>query len=169
MRKKRIEPKRTAIRLKRMSDSQKGDKGNNWHGGINYKSGYRRIYMPGHPAEDRDHYISEHRYVMEKKLGRFLTKREVVHHINGNRIDNRIENLELFSSRGAHLHQRHEPDRNTMEYKAKISEHNNHMFGRHQTKESNEKRRKAILGQKRTTEQRLHMVAAWKKRKEKVT
>jgi transposase len=43
-----------------------------------------------------------HRFLMEKKLGRKLTFDEVVHHINGNKHDNRVENLEVLS-RGDHL------------------------------------------------------------------
>lgn len=43
-----------------------------------------------------------HRYLMEQKIGRRLEFNEIVHHVNGNKWDNRIENLELVS-RSEHI------------------------------------------------------------------
>ena len=61
------------------------------------KNGYRVINRKGHPnACDAKGWIYEHVVVMSEHLGRPLAKGEAVHHINGIKHDNRIENLELW-------------------------------------------------------------------------
>lgn len=64
-------------------------------GGIN-KDGYKVIYKIGHPAAQKNGRILEHRYIMSEFLKRPLRENENVHHKNGNKLDNRIENLELW-------------------------------------------------------------------------
>ena len=66
------------------------------------KAGYKLIHSPNHPNAVKG-YVLEHRLIVEKKIGRKLKKEEVVHHINDNKTDNKIENLMLFPTNKEHI------------------------------------------------------------------
>lgn len=58
-------------------------------------NGYRMINKPSHPLSDSKGYVREHRLVMEDYLNRYLDEQEVVHHIDEDKLNNSIDNLEL--------------------------------------------------------------------------
>lgn len=55
--------------------------------------GYIVCYIPDHPYASEKGLVMEHRVVMEKELGCYLPKSFDVHHLNGKKDDNRVENL----------------------------------------------------------------------------
>ena len=75
----------------------------NYKGGkITDIRGYVFILNPSHPRVTRLKYVKRANLVMEKKIGRYLHPKEVVHHINGIKNDDRIENLKLFKNNSEH-------------------------------------------------------------------
>lgn len=59
--------------------------------------GYWMIRAIDHPRANAAGYIREHRLVVEKMIGRYLTKDEYIHHKNGIKTDNRLENLTIVA------------------------------------------------------------------------
>jgi hypothetical protein len=64
---------------------------------------YWYVYRPDHPNATKNKCVAEHRLVMETTLGRYLDRREVVHHVDGNPSNNHPDNLMLFASNADHL------------------------------------------------------------------
>lgn len=73
---------------KKMSLIRQREQNPNWKGGKRISNGYYLI-------RSNKKCVLEHRLVMEKHLGRKLKSTEIIHHLNGNKLDNRINNLVL--------------------------------------------------------------------------
>jgi len=71
------------------------ERNNQWNGGVKLNRGYKMVRQKDHPRCNWGGYVFEHILVMEKVVGRHLTRVESVHHKNGVKTDNRPENLEL--------------------------------------------------------------------------
>lgn len=80
-------------------------------------AGYILAYAPKHPNAHKDGYVMLHTVLMEQKIGRYLNADEVVHHINHNKADNRLENLQLMNKKdhqSMHMTERHAKRRNDL-------------------------------------------------------
>lgn len=87
----------------------RGKNNNKWKGGVKiHAHGYRLITSPNHPFKDKQGYVREHRLVMEMYIGRYLEPYEDVHHLDNDKQNNDIGNLELFASRSEHLKKYHQ-------------------------------------------------------------
>ena len=97
---------------KKMSETKSCDfNGLNGYGHTKgHNGGYVLAYVPKHPHAHNDGYVMLHTVLMERQLGRYLTDDEVVHHVNHDRQDNRMENLQLMKKKdhmSMHMKERH--------------------------------------------------------------
>jgi hypothetical protein len=111
-----------AIEFLNRSASKKGEKSPNWHGGkTTNRKGYILRLMRGHPRADKKGYVMEHILVWEEATGISVKKDCCIHHLNGKKDDNRIENLCLMKF-GAHTAFHHLGIHESDETRQKISE-----------------------------------------------
>lgn len=102
--------------------SRKRERGSNWNGGVRVtKRGYRQVLSPEHSRADSSGYVMDHILVWERETGFPVPDGCCIHHLNGNKSDNRIENLCLMSF-GSHTTFHHLGKRHSEETKQKIRE-----------------------------------------------
>lgn len=114
--------KNEVIEFLNRSNARKRDKSSNWKGGYRTTSkGYRQILMPNHKRADSSGYVMEHIVVYEKESGIEIPDGCCIHHLNGIKNDNRIENLCMMTN-SAHTVFHHTGAKRSNETKKKISE-----------------------------------------------
>ncbi len=101
-----IKSEKQRLHLEKLNKNQKEKNNRNWKGGKKKHQGYLMVLCKRHPRANKEGYIYEHILIVEKELNRYILKNEVVHHKNGIKDDNRIENLKLTTV-GKHIKEEH--------------------------------------------------------------
>lgn len=110
------------IKFQNRSKAHSGEKSAKWNGGTRTtRSGYRQILYPEHPRADGDGYVMEHILVWEQATGVTVPLNCCIHHLNGNKSDNRIQNL-CMMQHTAHTVFHHTGAKRTAEARRKMSE-----------------------------------------------
>ena len=86
---------------------RKGKDCPNWKGGIKIakhkNTSYVMVYMPEHLKSDINGYVYEHRLIVEKEFNCEIPDRSVIHHVDGNGLNNDLTNLMVFKSNAEHI------------------------------------------------------------------
>lgn len=114
--------KTSEIEFLNRSIANKGEKARHWNGGKRMtRAGYRQILCPEHPRADSSGYVMEHILVWEAATGVAVPNNCCIHHLNGDKTDNRIQNL-CMMQRSAHTVHHHEGAKRSAETRKRISE-----------------------------------------------
>lgn len=110
------------IKFLNRSKAKSGKNASNWNGGVRRTSkGYIQILMPEHKRADKGGYVMEHIVVYEKATGIEVPRNCCIHHLNGIKNDNRIENLCMMTN-SAHTIYHHTGQKRSEETRKRISE-----------------------------------------------
>lgn len=102
--------------------ARKGSCSSTWNGGIRITShGYRQILRPEHPRADKSGYVIEHIVIFEEETGISIPDHCCIHHLNGDKSDNRISNL-CMMTHGGHTTFHHTGNKLSEETKNKIKQ-----------------------------------------------
>lgn len=102
---RKLSPEQAKKVTAHLKDYRWGNKNPNWKGGIvKTDSGYLFVRIDKHPRRNSGGYVGIHILELEKKIGRYLAKDEVCHHIDENKLNNHPDNLQLmtFSEHSRH-------------------------------------------------------------------
>ena len=114
--------KSKTIEFENRSKARKGEKGANWKGGIKKNAkGYNLVLMPDHRRAGKGGYVLEHILVFERECGIIIPDNCCIHHLNGIKDDNRIENL-CMMTHSAHTVLHHKGSVRSEKTREKISE-----------------------------------------------
>jgi flagellar basal body rod protein FlgC len=98
--------KRSVKETRCKSCAHKGVRHHRWNGGQKNSHGYIRVKNPDHPHADENGYVQKSHLVWETANGRLVKKGEIIHHIDGSRDNDVIENLQLMT-RSKHMSLHH--------------------------------------------------------------
>ena len=108
------------------SEARSGEKSSKWKGGVTTtRNGYRRRLNRNHPRADKQGYVMEHILVWEEATGIPVPINCCIHHLNGIKSDNRIENL-CMMQHAAHTVFHHTGAKRSEETKEKIRKAKEH-------------------------------------------
>lgn len=62
-------------------------------------AGRHAVYVPHHPSANSSGYVPRYRFIMEMHVKRILNSNEEVHHKNEDKLDDRLDNLEILTTR----------------------------------------------------------------------